>query len=266
MPNYQVISKATYGNKRWLRYTSYAHAMQEAVMPLSLAELPKAAMSLPIGFIRQDGNYLPAAVLNLQSGKNLLVAPDGNWAGPYIPAAFRAFPFILANTDDGQKVLCIDQDSGLVNEGPEGEAFFDEEGQQSKAIQKVLGFLEQLDQSRQATVASCAMLAKHELIQPWPINVQTDAGAQEVAGLFRIDEAKLNQLPAEALLEVRNANALIIAYCQLLSMQHLPMLGELTKAHAQAAAQAKPAEAISAAGELDLDFLKKSDSINFSGF
>ncbi len=57
MPNYQIISKAAYGNKRWLRYTSYAHAMQEAVMPLSLAELPKAAMSLPIGFIKQEDNY-----------------------------------------------------------------------------------------------------------------------------------------------------------------------------------------------------------------
>ncbi|EKE17104.1 MAG: SapC family protein [uncultured bacterium] len=268
MPNYQVISKASYGNKRWLRYTGYAFAMKDAVIPLTLAELPKAAMSLPIGFIAQGENFLPAAVMSLQSEKNLFVAPDGRWVQSYIPAACRSYPFILARTTEGQQVLCIDQDSGLVTEGEEGEAFFDEEGQPAKAVQDILQFLNSVEQSRQATSAACAVLAKHKLIQPWPIAVKTDAGEQKIEGLYRIDEAALNELPAEALVELRNANALTITYCQLLSMQHLGLLGELAKAHAaaDAAKQAKAAKLPEVAGSLDLDFLKKSDSISFSGF
>ncbi len=232
-------------------------------MPLSLAELPKAAMSLPIGFIKQEDNYLPAAILNLQPGKNLLVATNGNWLGPYIPAAFRAFPFVLATTENGQKVLCIDEDSGLVNDEAEGEPFFDEEGNPSKAIQDVLAFMTQQDKSRQATASSCAMLAKHELIQPWPINLQTDSGMQEIAGIFRIDEEKLNRIPAEALSEVRDSGGLTIAYCQLLSIQHLSLLGELARAHAKAV---NASQNIVKNGELDIEFLKKTDSISFSGF
>jgi hypothetical protein len=40
MPNYQVITKTTYANKRWLRYSSYAHAADAALMPLAHTELP----------------------------------------------------------------------------------------------------------------------------------------------------------------------------------------------------------------------------------
>ena len=50
---------------------------------------------------------------------------------------------------------------------------------------------------------------------------------QQVEGLFRIDEAALNALPADALAEVRDANALALAYCQLLSQQRLQALGKL---------------------------------------
>ena len=267
MPNYQAITKNHYGNKRWLRYTSYAHAEREAVMPLSVPELPKAVMSLPICFIRQGDAFYLAAMMNIQPGKNLLVAPNGQWVGPYVPAACRSYPFILGKTEDGKPVLCIDEDAGLVTDGPDGEAFFDENGEPAKAVLDVMGFLTQLEQGRQAAAAGCALLAKHALIQPWPITLKTDKGETTVDGLFRIDETALNQLSAEALLEVRNAGGLSIAYCQLLSMQHLSMLGKLAEIHAnaQATQAAQPASIAPATGEINLDFLNKGETINLGG-
>jgi hypothetical protein len=266
MPNYQVISVATYTTKRWLRYTGYAFAMRESVMPLALGELAKAALSLPIGFIAQGDGFVPAAVMSLQPEKNLFVAADGRWIRGYIPAAVRGYPFRLANTTDGRQVLCIDEDSGLVNEGQDGEAFFDDEGKPVQALREIVDFLEQTEQSRQVAARACAVLNKHHLIQPWPIIHQTASGEQKIDGLFRIDEAALNQLAADALFEVRNAGGLHIAYCQLLSMQHLAALGELTAAHARAEAQAAAAQSLTNAAELNLELLKKSDSISFAGF
>ncbi len=99
---------------------------------------------------------------------------------------------------------------------------------------------------------------KHQLIQPWPIKLQTTAGEQAVEGLFRIDEAALNQLPAEALIELRNTGALLCAYCQLLSMQHLQTLGQLAAARAQA-----QAALLTQNGELDLSFLNGSETLKF---
>lgn len=266
MPNYQIITPESHGAKRWLRYSGYAFAMRDAVMPLALAEVGKAALSLPIAFIAQDGGFVPAAVMSLQPEKNLFVAPDGRWIQAYIPAAIRGYPFRLANVSDGRQVLCIDEDSGLVCSGPDGEAFFDDEGKPVQALRDIMAFLAQTEQSLQVATHACAILNKYQLIQPWPIVHHTENGERKIDGLFRIDEVALNQLAADALFEVRNAGGLQIAYCQLLSMQHLSALGELTAALASAEAQAAAAEVATGSGELNLEFFKKHDSISFSGF
>lgn len=264
MPNFQAISRQSHAGKRWLRYSSYAFAMRDSVLPLILAELPKAVMSLPIGFIEQADGFVPVAVMGLEPEKNLFVAQDGRWVQSYIPVACRSYPFRLANTTDGQRVLCIDEDSGLLGDGPEGEAFFDDAGQIAPALGEIVRFLEQTEQSRQATAGACAVLREHQLIKPWPITVKTATGEQSVGGLFQIDEAALNQLPAAALEAVRNAGALTVAYCQMLSMQHLPVLGQLAAAHAKAAQQA--AQPLPQSAELDIEFLKQGDTLNFGGF
>jgi hypothetical protein len=261
MPNYQIITRERHGAKRWLRYTGYAFAMRDAVMPLALAELAKAALSLPIGFIAQGDGFIPAAVMSLQAEKNLFIAADGRWIHGYIPAAIRGYPFRLAKATDGRQVLCIDEDSGLVHDGPDGESFFDDEGKPVHALRDIMNFLEQTEQSRQVAAHACAILNKHQLIKPWPITCQTERGDRKIDGLFRIDETALNQIAADALFEVRNAGGLQIAYCQLISMQHLPALGELTVAHAKAAAQSAMVS-----GELNLELFKKNDSISFNGF
>lgn len=262
MPNYQAISRERHASQRWQRYTSYAFAVHDAVIALAAAELPKAAMSLPMAFIEQEGSFVPVAVLGLQPGSNLFVAADGRWAGPYIPAAFRSYPFRLANTEDGQQVLCIDEESGVVTNGSTGERFFNDDGQPAQATLDILSFLNQIEQSGLATVAACAVLQKHQLIRAWPITVKTDAGEQKIAGLFQIDEAALSQLPGDALRELAQAGALPVAYCQLLSMQHLSVLGQLAQARAKVNAPVT-ALPLSPAGDLDLEFLNRSDTISF---
>lgn len=267
MPNFQAISRERHATQRWQRYTNYTFAAADSVAGLVAAELPKAAMSLPIAFIEQGGAYVPAAVLGLQPGNNVFVTADWRWIGQYIPAAFRSYPFRLANTEDGQQVLCVDEDSGLIGDDSAGESFFAEDGQPSQAIRDILGFLTQIEQNRAVTAAACAVLQKHALIRPWSITVKTDAGEQQITGLFQIDEAALNQLPADALLEVRQAGALPIAYCQLLSMQHLPVLGQLTQAQNKAATPAaeQALQQLAPNGELEIEFFNKGGTINFSG-
>jgi hypothetical protein len=265
MQNLHVISRMRHGALRWKRYSNYTFAAADAVIPLVAAELPQAAMSLPIAFIDQGGAYIPAAVLGLQPDDNAFVGPDMNWVGQYIPAAFRSYPFRLVQIEDGQQVLCIDEDSGLIVDETTGEVFFADNGQPSKAILEILGFLTQIEQSRVATATACAVLKKHGLIRPWAITVKTNGGEQQIVGLCQIDEAALNQLPNDALLEVRHAGALPIVYCQLLSMQHLPLLRKLIEARTKAAAQAEALSQLAPKGELDLEFFNNGGTIDFSG-
>ena len=271
MNSYQVLSKQQHAKYQWKRAHNYAFAATDLLAPLVQQELPKAALHLPVAFVEHAGSFVLVALLGLQQGTNLLVVPaNGQWIGGYVPAALRGYPFALVPADDGRKALAVDMASGLVGETVEGEALFANE-QPTEALQALLNFLTQLDKDRAATAQLCALLAAHGLIQPWPIKAMTANGEKQIKGLLRIDAAKLNQLDAQALHALQQAGALQMAYCQLMSTEHLAMLGNLAQLHAQyqtaqaqQAAQPKQPLPLDRNGELDLEFLNQGGTLNLS--
>ena len=262
MADYHVITRERHGHQYWLKQSGHRFAASDALCPLVAQELPKAVLCLPIGFIVEGDCFVPVAVQGLTSGQNLWVAADGRWLASYIPAPYRSYPFRMAPTDQGEQVLCIDEASGLISESA-GEPFFNDDGTPGKAVLEILEFFNQIEANRQLTRSMCAVLQQHGLIQPWPITVQGEHGEQKVEGLFRIDEAALNALSAEALSEVRNAGGLTMAYCQLLSMQHLSTLGTLAQAHAEAEKARLAQESMAQKGELHLGFMNDSGTFSF---
>lgn len=262
MVDFQVITRERHGLQYWLNHGTYTFAAGDALCPLVAQELPKAILSMPIGFMAEDDHFVPVAVQGLAAGQNLLVAPDGRWLASYIPAPYRGYPFRLAMTEQGEQVLCIDEASGLISESA-GEPFFNEDGAPAKSVLDILAFFNQIEANRQLTHGICAVLQQHGLIQPWPITVQGEHGEQKVEGLFRIDEAALNALTTESLAEVRNAGGLTVAYCQLLSMQHLSTLGTLAQAHAEAEKTRLEQESLAQNGELQLGFMNDSGTFSF---
>lgn len=233
MPRYAAVSRDRHTNQRWLRYDTYSFAAKNAVVPVVAAELPKAMMAFPLAFVNENEAFMPVAVLSLETEQNLFVAPDGRWIGSYVPSAFRAHPFRLIPSDTGELVLCVDEDSGLLVEGDTGECFFDEAGEVAEPTKQVLDFLSTIASNRQVTNSACAALSHAGVIKPWEITLKTDTGERKLAGLHQIDEAALNALSAEAFETLRQAGALPIAYCQMLSMQHLAGLGKLAEARAK---------------------------------
>ncbi len=262
MPNYHAVTLERHAGRCWLRTSGYAFAAQEAVVPLVAIELPRAMLSLPIAFTPQANGYLPTAILGLKPGKNLFLAQDGEWIdGYYIPSALRSYPFRLARTETGQLVLCIDEDSGTVGNGPEGNRFFDDNGQAAIATRDVLNHLKRMEQNHQATIAACAALQKHQLIKPWPVSTKTETGEKPVTGLFQIDEEALNKLSGAALQELAQCGALVVSYCQLLSMQHLPKLKQMAEL-----AAARDTLGLAANGVPNAEYFSQNGTISFTGF
>lgn len=256
------LNLGQFASKRFVRPTHYAFASKDAMAALVAQEFPKAALSLPIGFVAAGESFAPVAVLGLQPGQNLFVSPEGRWLGGYIPAVYRGFPFLLADTEDGRQLLCINDAQGSISD-TEGEAFFGADEQPTEAVKEVLNFLNQLASNRPGTLKVMSVLQKFALISPWPIKLQSaDQQEKSVEGLYRIDEVALNKLPAEALEEVRQTGALPLIYCQLLSMQHLPTLGKLAQARheAERLAALPQKEPV----ELDMTFLADDTTISFS--
>jgi len=256
MAEIHAVSKERHATQFWKPYTSYAFAGKDTITPLVAQELPMAAMAIPVAFIQYEDVFVPVAVQGIVPGRNLLVDADGRWLATYVPATYRGYPFTLAVNDQGEQVLSIREDENVIS-STEGERFFDDDGQPSERVQRVLSFLGQFAANRTLTQQICALLQKHELIQPWPITVKGGDREKAVQGLFRIDEAALNALSGEAYLELRDAGALPLAFCQLLSMQHLPKLAKLAKA------QTDQQATVPAGGDLDLEFLNDGGTISF---
>ena len=261
--NYQPVSRKRHGSMRWTQHADLRFAAHESFVPLVTAEFSKAMMSFPIAFMAKGEDYVPVALFGLQPGHNVFVRADGQWAGQYVPAFLRASPFALRLDATGKSVLCVDEASGLLCEGPAGQPFFNELGEPSPAIQGVLQYLTHLDQCRRVTQVACAVLKKHALIQPWTVAFQNGTTTQSVPGLFQIDETALNALSADALLELRKVAALSPAYCQLLSIQQLPRVSKLVvtqTGHTEANAW----KSLATNGELDLEFMNNGGALDLS--
>ena len=238
-PAYAAISRQTHAAKGWRRHNGYGFAAAEAIVPLVGAEFAKAALAMPIAFVGQGaGRLRPMALLSLAAGRNLFVAPDGRWLGGYVPAALRGHPFALLRPEGAeQSVLCVDEATGLVVDAsfPGSEPFFDAEGNPANPVRRVLDFLVQLDANRIVTERAVVALAAAEVLVSWPLEAETPEGRKPVAGLFRVDEARLNALDSDAFLVLRVEGALPLAYAQLLSMGQLSVFQTLIQLQAQLA-------------------------------
>ncbi|WP_229218041.1 SapC family protein [Rugamonas apoptosis] len=241
MPSVHAVSYDRHAGQRWRLRAHFGFAAEDALVTLATDELPNLAMMLPVCLVRQEGGFVPAAMLGLRPGENLMVDNAGRWLGKFVPAAFKSYPFLLGTSADGQRLLCIDEDAGLADDDEAGEPFFVAPGQPSPALAGILEVLRGGEQSRAVTVAVCALLDQHGLIQPWHIALPSPTGTRHITDLFRIDEAALGRLPAEALAELSRAGALAVAYCQLLSVQHVATLRELAAARAEAVVRAQMA-------------------------
>ncbi|MEA3465275.1 MAG: SapC family protein [Thermodesulfobacteriota bacterium] len=219
MPKFIPVTKTDFADKRWNRISKYSFTSDDTICPLVVQEMTKAVLSLPIAIAYINEQPTPVAVQGIKPNSNVLVDGNGKWLGRYIPAAYRSYPFVLAKTDQDDQVLCFDEDSELFS--TDGEAFFDDNGDPSETVKGIMSFLTQVQKSRISTQQMCTLLHDKELIQPWPITIKAETAEVPVEGLFRINEAALNALDKDDFDEVRQAGALPLIYCQLLSMQHL---------------------------------------------
>ena len=258
MVSLQAITKPDFTEKSWRRSPNYLFTANDAVCPLTVHEIPKAIMGMPIAFLCVDEKYSVVAVLGLAPETNYFVGKDGGWRGNYIPALYRAYPFVLAKNEaeDEQMILCINEESGLLTEDDSAVPFFGEDGELSPAVSEIIEFLSNLNAGLQTSARICKTLLEHELFKPWELQVQLEEGTKRVDGLFCIDEAALNTLSDETFVELRQSGALPIIYCQLLSMQRISELAQFAQAKSKA-------ESPPPSKELNLDGVNMDGNISF---
>jgi hypothetical protein len=200
----------------------YRFVASTNLIPLTVAEFVAASLSYPVVFLG-DGK-VPLAVMGLREGENLFVTQEGDFrVDAYIPSFVRRYPFVFAADQASERlVLCIDRAAPFVAENAEVPFF--ENGEPSSYTQTAMQFCNDFETERRRTEQFVNMLKELDLFETreatfQPMNFDgTPAAPVKLADYFAVSLDKLNKLPAEKFLELRDNGALAQVYAHLFSL------------------------------------------------
>jgi len=202
---------------------SYASDVGSCI--ITVAEFFQAAKSQPVVFAKNEqGDYLALAVMGLKNGKNVYVKDDGTWReNEYIPAFIRRYPFIYIQHDVDKLTLAIDHDNKAVNKR-KGEAIFDADGEPSDYTQKVLGFLDEYQQSSNHTQAMIKMLDEKGLLEDATASIVKNGDEVGLTGFKRVNEEKLASLADNDVLDLIKSGVYKWVVAHLMSLANFQKL------------------------------------------
>ncbi|WP_075881438.1 SapC family protein [Vreelandella massiliensis] len=226
MSNPLALSPKECQGKTWHPPHDLSFAAHKALIPLHAGELAKAPTTMPLALIKENREWRLVGVCGIESGHNLFIK-NGKWLGHYRPEWLSTYPFEIVTV--GEKgLVTFNRNSGLLDEGDAGESFFDEQGQMTEAVSARVEALKISHRKHQATQKALSALAKANVITPWPEALHSQLGLS-IDGLHMIDEKALSQLDDETFLNLRQAQALPMAYALNLSIQQTHLLARLAR-------------------------------------
>ena len=205
--------------------SAFAFASATNSVLIAATELPQAALDFPCVFIEAAGGHTLAALVGLRDHENLFVQPGGDWAhGAYLPAFFRRYPFVLAETEgDSTFTVCLDRGCAGLN-ADKGQALFDDQGLETPWLEQMKRFLLNFRQQMQASRAFADRLAALELLQDSVIEYTQDGQKSTLRGFKTVNEARLRDLDAAVLKELADTGWLGWAYAHPLSLRQVQRL------------------------------------------
>lgn len=198
------------------------------------AEFRQLQAHFPIVYQLVDGpgahaGFQPVALFGLEEGQNLFLT-DSGWDASAMPMALQRDPFLIGRGPDDSLQLHIDLDSPRIvrpEEGELGTALFMPHGGFSDYLDHVVQLMEHLHAQAQQLPAFIEALTRHQLLEPFVIDIETPDGEQgRLTGLYTVNEERLAALPGAALEALSREGHLLPIYMQIASLAQLPVLLE----------------------------------------
>ncbi|HCK84606.1 MAG TPA: peptidase [Hyphomonadaceae bacterium] len=210
------------------------------LVPLTVDEFGLAAVCYPIIFDTQTKT--PLAVMGLRPGMNVFLGADGSLDPEvYLPAFARRYPFLPVLAGNGQAphqappsgegdrvLVCIDRAAKMLSTTPELPFF--EGDQPSRYTQDAIQFCREFDMLGRRTQEFVKLMDEHNLFELTPLalpKAKPDGTPDEPMKLgeyLRISEQKLNALPKETFLELRDKGVTAVMHAHLLSLGLWPKI------------------------------------------
>jgi hypothetical protein len=211
------------------------------LVPLTVDEFGLAAVCYPIIFDTQTKT--PLAVMGLRPGMNVFLGADGSLDPEvYLPAFARRYPFlpVIAPAGgqaqqqqqtgaDGDRVLvCIDRTAKMLSTTPELPFF--EGDKPSRYTQEAIQFCREFDMLGRRTQEFVKLMEQHDLFELTPLalpRAKADGTPDEpmkIGEYLRISEAKLNKLPKDTYIDLRDKGVSAVMHAHLLSLGLWPKI------------------------------------------
>lgn len=207
------------------------------LVPLTVDEFGLAAVCYPIIFDTQSKT--PLAVMGLRPGMNVFLGADGSLDPEvYLPAFARRYPFlpIMAPQDPKQAqpqgeervLVCIDRAAKMLSQTPELPFF---EGEKpSRYTEEAIQFCREFDMLGRRTQEFVKLMDQHGLFETTPLALPraksdgTPDQPQKIGEYLRISEQKLNALPKDTFLDLRDKGVTAVMHAHLLSLGLWPKI------------------------------------------
>lgn len=203
----------------------YRFSTSAMTVPVVISEFFDLAVDFPI-LLASDGNgqLSPIALLGLKAGQNVFVDAAGQWSAAYLPAALRAHPFgiVESETEKGLWFSVVEQSYLDENEGV---ALFDNSGESAPDLLRANSLSMAFETDRAKTAALVAHLQELKLIKETTLQlVPESAEPISINGCHVIDEATFGALPAKAVQSLHTKGHLGACYALLLSLRNVQKL------------------------------------------
>jgi len=242
---YRQLEPLSYERHRQLGVSQVANPFSfladTHLVPLTVDEFGLAAVCYPIIF--DTDTKSPLAVMGLRPGMNVFLGADGSLDPEvYLPAFARRYPFLPVLAQNGQQpppqqqageqgdriLVCIDRAAKMVNNHPELPFF--EGDKPSRFTQEAIQFCKEFDVLGRRTQEFNNLMSQHDLFELTPLalpRAKPDGTPDEplkVGEYLRVSETKLNALPKETYLELRDRGVSAVIHAHLLSLGLWPKI------------------------------------------
>ncbi|RVU35346.1 hypothetical protein EOE67_14305 [Rheinheimera riviphila] len=193
------------------------------IAPLMLQEFAAASAFYPIFFLQVEELFAPVAVFGLKEGQNLFIK-DGQWEGQYLPAGIRAYPFNLAQANDDQLLLCVNEQADNISR-TEGQALFNADNTPTEFFNGVNTFFKDYIDANAVSRNIVAQIKEMGLLKADGLQYRDLAGKEHrLNGFFVIDREKFEALSDEQFLTLRKFGVLQAIYAHFSSLDRIGSL------------------------------------------
>lgn len=231
MPNFALLNNITHKDLRVVRDHSAQYGDNEMSTVTFPQEFRAVQNEYPIFFQKnsENGKFVPVALLGLRQNENLFLTERG-WGAHYIPASIKRRPFLIGiqparpdqDTHQPSRMVYVDMDSPRVsstaNSNAVGEAVFLPHGGYSPYLESIVDVLEYIHYGTELNEKFADALLQHELLEVVTLEITLKNGSRNnLAGLYTINEEKLNALNGDAVTDLHSKGYLEFTYMILAS-------------------------------------------------